>query len=238
MRFSGAAFIACFASFSLMPNAFAALSKNKSSNLRERRTNHELDHFVVDANPNFTGLLGRCQGDCDDDDDCQVGLMCFQRLEGNIAVPGCDGGEEDDTRSDYCIPIPTTNSLMVEANRNFTIPLGRCRGDCDTDDECELDLVCFQRLVGNIAVPGCDGGLEDSTPSDYCIADPTRAVLAVLYDVANGINWFNDNNWGDTPLIPTCSLTDVTCSDDGKITRLELGKSNAACIRIVCNQQC
>jgi hypothetical protein len=169
MRFSGAAFIACFASFSLMPNAFAALS-NKSNNLRrERRTNHELDHFVVDANSDFTGKLEMCQGDCDTDGDCKGSLVCFQREEGNIPVPGCDGGEEDQTPSDYCIAIPV---LIVEANPNSRPPLGRCQGDCDFDTDCELGLYCFLREEGNIPVPGCNGGLQDSTPSDYCIAIP------------------------------------------------------------------
>jgi hypothetical protein len=349
MRFSGAAFIACFTSFSLMPNAFAALS-NKRSNLRERRTNRELEDIMVDANPDFTGLLGMCQGDCDGDEDCQADLYCFQREQGNIVVPGCSGGEDDDTSSDYCIAFPMveanpgftapfgrcqghcltdddcksdlscfqrgrkeavpgcdggqedstpsnycTNNLMsptipVDANPDFTGLLGMCQGDCDGDEDCQADLYCFQRAQGNIAVPGCSGGEDDDTSSDYCIAfptveanpgftapfgrcqgscltddecksdlscfqrgsnenvpgcdggqedstpsnyctiksssDPIRAALAAFYVAADGDNWREDfpTNWGDIPLVPTCSLTAVSCSADGDITDLSLGK--------------
>ena len=46
--------------------------------------------------------LGLCQGDCDRDSHCQDGLYCFQRdpLE---PVPGCENGEFDSSRTDYCV---------------------------------------------------------------------------------------------------------------------------------------
>lgn len=51
--------------------------------------------------------LGLCQGECDNDDDCQEGLMCFQR-EPDQSVPGCqDGGQGFDSRGDYCVAMPT-----------------------------------------------------------------------------------------------------------------------------------
>ena len=50
-------------------------------------------------------------------------------------------------------------------------PLGLCEGDCDDDDECAPGLVCFQRDP-NEPVPGCSGGLDDSSRTDYCIRDP------------------------------------------------------------------
>jgi hypothetical protein len=33
---------------------------------------------------------------------------------------------------------------------------GLCEGDCDTNDDCEGDLVCYQRDPGD-DIPGCDG---------------------------------------------------------------------------------
>ena len=33
-------------------------------------------------------LAGTCHGDCDNDNDCDPGLLCFQR-QGGQAVPGC-----------------------------------------------------------------------------------------------------------------------------------------------------
>lgn len=47
--------------------------------------------------------LGLCQGDCDDDSDCQPGLVCFQRFLPQTAVPGCIGGELDSSLMDFCI---------------------------------------------------------------------------------------------------------------------------------------
>ena len=55
--------------------------------------------------------LARCQGDCDNDDECGEGLICMQR-SGDEPVPGCVGSPG--TGTDYCVPsettAPTTNN--------------------------------------------------------------------------------------------------------------------------------
>ena len=43
--------------------------------------------------------LGQCEGDCDEDDDCQGALVCFPR-DDYEAVPGCSGRGK--FQSDYC----------------------------------------------------------------------------------------------------------------------------------------
>ena len=35
---------------------------------------------------------------------------------------------------------------------------GICSGDCDTDEDCAEDLVCYQRETGGVDVPGCSWG--------------------------------------------------------------------------------
>lgn len=46
--------------------------------------------------------------------------------------------------------------------------LGRCQGDCDNDNQCQGDLVCFQRGYNEGAnVPGCRG--SDNSRTDYCV---------------------------------------------------------------------
>ena len=45
--------------------------------------------------------LQLCEGDCGDDEDCETGLYCFQRFP-NDPVPGCIGGDSDNSRTDYC----------------------------------------------------------------------------------------------------------------------------------------
>jgi hypothetical protein len=52
--------------------------------------------------------LGECQGDCDNDGDCGDGLICFQRDE-NETVPGCWFGDQDDSKTDYCIVATPTD---------------------------------------------------------------------------------------------------------------------------------
>jgi len=50
--------------------------------------------------------LAKCQGDCDDDDDCESPLKCFQR-GGTQSVPGCTG--TGISGKDYCYdPNPPT----------------------------------------------------------------------------------------------------------------------------------
>eukprot|EP00980_Cylindrotheca_fusiformis_P000758 scaffold175_cov153-Cylindrotheca_fusiformis.AAC.10 len=120
--------------------------------------------------------LGLCEGDCDDDPDCEDGLVCFQRDE-NESVPGCSGGSSDSSRTDYCIPkynsptpapAPTPTSSRPPLRITQSFPLGLCEGDCDRDVDCQSGLKCFQRGAGD-SVPGCSGGSSDHSRTDYCI---------------------------------------------------------------------
>jgi uncharacterized surface protein with fasciclin (FAS1) repeats len=53
-------------------------------------------------------------------------------------------------------------------------PCGVCEGDCDSDDECVGDLVCFKRRRMSFKrVPGCRGGRSDKSGTDYCV-DPSK----------------------------------------------------------------
>ena len=49
-------------------------------------------------------------------------------------------------------------------------PLPRCKGDCDSDDECEEGLICFFR-DGNEAIPGCTGQENARLGIDFCISN-------------------------------------------------------------------
>eukprot|EP00980_Cylindrotheca_fusiformis_P002012 scaffold444_cov109-Cylindrotheca_fusiformis.AAC.9 len=105
--------------------------------------------------------LGLCQGDCDTSADCADGLTCHQRDAGE-PVPGCTGGAEDDSNTDYCVPI----RQPLEISTDF--PLGLCQGDCDTNADCADGLTCYQRNAREL-VPGCTGGAEDDSKTDYCV---------------------------------------------------------------------
>ena len=87
--------------------------------------------------------------------------MCFER-DGHDDVPGCigSGGKSD---WDYCV-YPS----LEDVDPDPTFKLDVCEGDCDGDDDCKGDLVCFQR-DGYREVPGCLGKGDDGW--DYCIED-------------------------------------------------------------------
>eukprot|EP00980_Cylindrotheca_fusiformis_P000335 scaffold82_cov111-Cylindrotheca_fusiformis.AAC.3 len=108
--------------------------------------------------------LSLCQGDCDSDVDCQDGLECFQRT-GGMDVPGCSGGQQDLSGTDYCIMIEEVDPILEESTE---FPLGVCQGDCDSNADCKAGLICFQRNEGE-EVPGCFGGADDFSRNDYCI---------------------------------------------------------------------
>ena len=121
------------------------------------------DGLPVEAFP-----LQQCQGDCDLDSDCGEGpLLCFQR-SGTEPVPGCSGPGQSGT--DYCYNAgATVTTLRYMGNDGIPaaqFPLGKCHGDCDSDNDCGGDLLCFQR-DGTEAVPGCEGDGEAATGRDY-----------------------------------------------------------------------
>jgi hypothetical protein len=62
-----------------------------------------IEYLGNNGNPSGAYPLGECQGDCDGtDEECDEGLICFHR-DGGEPVPGCHGGEDDHSRTDYCV---------------------------------------------------------------------------------------------------------------------------------------
>jgi hypothetical protein len=73
--------------------------------------------------------------------------------------------------------VPTSASIQLQVlgdngDPADAYPLPECAGDCDEDSDCAEGLICFQRDVGE-DVPGCLGGTDDNTRSDFCIRDPS-----------------------------------------------------------------
>jgi hypothetical protein len=126
------------------------------------------------------------QGDCDGDDDCQEGLVCFDE-SGPDTVPGCTS-----TRfkgKDYCYVPQEPIAAPSDVSANSTVlaivgdedkpaaafPLGLCQGDCDGDDDCQEGLVCFDES-GPDTVPGCTGTRFKG--KDYCYVPQEPVYLA------------------------------------------------------------
>eukprot|EP00581_Thalassiosira_minuscula_P007911 CAMPEP_0183711846 /NCGR_PEP_ID=MMETSP0737-20130205/7213_1 /TAXON_ID=385413 /ORGANISM="Thalassiosira miniscula, Strain CCMP1093" /LENGTH=546 /DNA_ID=CAMNT_0025940413 /DNA_START=116 /DNA_END=1756 /DNA_ORIENTATION=+ len=110
----------------------------------------------------------RCQGACSSHEDCDEGLYCYNR-RGYDYIPGCEGPGKPSVN--YCYnPLSDglTEDKMLSSKDEECYKkdrCGQCRGDCDTDDDCEKDLVCFRRYFIEL-VPGCAGQGEDGM--DYC----------------------------------------------------------------------
>eukprot|EP00980_Cylindrotheca_fusiformis_P002673 scaffold624_cov150-Cylindrotheca_fusiformis.AAC.6 len=125
---------------------------------------------IVKVGGNPPTPLGRCEGDCDGDGECDSGLKCFARSEPFRPVPGCSGGTEDASRFDYCVRNSDDFPDLSQVGANPSAPLERCEGDCDSDSDCaSSDLFCFTRSDPGIFVPGCSGGESDTSKFDYCI---------------------------------------------------------------------
>lgn len=135
---------------------------------------------------NGAGDLGLCEADCDSDAQCQEGLICHVRDAGSTEVPGCSGNADliGDAGEDFCILPP----LQIHGNDNNITGLSACQADCDSNNDCSGDLVCYQRSLGSNMVPGCRGDpdtLGDGN-EDYCIL-PT-ASFTNLEVVGNGLS--------------------------------------------------
>jgi hypothetical protein len=81
--------------------------------------------------------------------------------------------------ADYLEGAQTDRHLMAlqafGADPSERYPLAKCQGDCDLDSHCRGTLICFQRSRFE-PVPGCEGGRNDRTPSDYCV-DPNDLTV-------------------------------------------------------------
>ena len=127
----------------------------------------------------------------------QLNIPFFsEQRAGDEAIPGCIGDAEFGT--DYCrypdptdaptlhptpAPVSDTTLLVVfSGTGDPPSPLSGCRGDCDNDEQCEGDLLCFERS-GTEAVPGCEGTGQSGV--DYCFSRPSENYLWVMGN--NGI---------------------------------------------------
>mmetsp|Transcript_25104 Transcript_25104/g.30909 ORF Transcript_25104/g.30909 Transcript_25104/m.30909 type:complete len:690 (+) Transcript_25104:87-2156(+) len=132
-----------------------------------------------------SGLCPVCTGDCDSDSDCEGDARCAQRRSSYYAgfenVPGCAWGANSDTirfdDDDYCfLPIsqPGVINYVGECDGS-SYKCGLCEGDCDSDSDCEGDLVCVERS-GYDAVEGCTGAGGDRDLYDKDICAPSSST--------------------------------------------------------------
>jgi hypothetical protein len=97
----------------------------------ERPTDDTLVIMGDDEEPKNNFPLGKCEGDCDEDKDCNGNLICYQRGDNNPneSVPGCQG--TGSSKADYCSFPPTwppgSDQLVRVADDNLDEYLQRCQ---------------------------------------------------------------------------------------------------------------
>ncbi|CAL6391783.1 unnamed protein product [Bathycoccus prasinos] len=160
-----------------------------------------LDIGDVHINGKGTGGLGVCEGDCDKDSDCGIGLMCFQR-GGNEPVPGCSGTPKSGW--DYCVPIKA-----LDSSRNGGTGYGMCEGDCDYDSDCDAGLKCFQRDGYESATP-----LPPISQPKVSISNKANRVADLQFDF--GIKVEHTLCSG-----PSCFSDDISTNSNVQIKRRE-----------------
>jgi hypothetical protein len=90
--------------------------------------------------------------------------------------------------------LPPLQSIEDEPQ----MPLGLCQGDCDTDDDCLDELICFQRDYLE-RVPGCSG--QGTASYDYCVAPIGGSVVV------------------DDGQVTACTDDAFTCPDGSSVGR-------------------
>jgi cytoskeletal protein RodZ len=86
-------------------------------------------------------------------------------------------------------PTPTSDGLVdvlpeveVVSGSYCTpeTPCAQCFGDCDTDDDCQGELTCFQRDGGQ-AVPSCSGGESSVSGKDFNCVLSCENKISTIY---------------------------------------------------------
>ena len=142
MKFTAASSTALFL-------AFANVLTVSAAEQQQRRELLSLSIVGNGGNPASAFPLGLCQGDCDNDDECEGTLRCFQRNE-YVPVTGCDG--EGLASMDYCYDpegLPRAKLVGENGIPADVFPLQECQGDCG---ELFLPLYiffvwCFSSLI-------------------------------------------------------------------------------------------
>lgn len=136
----------------------------------------ELQAFGGDPDPSRFPLQV-CQGDCDADNDCAEGLVCFQR-DALMEVPGCEGGATFAAATDFCMadstktpttaptPQPTESPSPTAAP---TVSLAPTKSPSPTT--APVTEAPTPYVPKQIEVVGNDGFPEDLFPLGLCQGD-------------------------------------------------------------------
>ena len=167
---------------------YSGSSSSRSSGRRRRRRRRRGSSSsgtstsivpIVDKGANgctTTQKCTECQGDCDDDEDCADGLVCFQRTYSYDRVPGCGttGYVKSTSEHDYCSRSSSTSdgssTSTVSGNVWYGTETCPFKGDLKYGERfCTEESDDARSTSGGFAENcECSPGYSDSgTGSDY-----------------------------------------------------------------------
>jgi hypothetical protein len=110
---------------------------------------------------------------------------------------------------------PGTNNLEIIGAGDSTSNLPRCKGDCDNDDDCFGDFVCYQKYSPVSYVPGCVG--DGDGDQDYCIDARDNPVNIHRDRFRLKLFWRTGYMWQEQPVEQKYCMECASrvCSDGG-----------------------
>mmetsp|Transcript_36131 Transcript_36131/g.87335 ORF Transcript_36131/g.87335 Transcript_36131/m.87335 type:complete len:206 (+) Transcript_36131:2830-3447(+) len=122
--------------------------------------------------------------------------------------------QEDKQNANQQVHRRELRPVSIVANPTNDGAWGHCEGDCDVDNDCFHNLVCFHRQENqNTAVPGCRGGDEDSSATDYCVFPGDIPLSGNLFDQHIGDNLNDEPVDADELSEPTPQTTILSVED-------------------------
>jgi hypothetical protein len=186
-------------SISVAGICFACHEGGIERNIENRCTEHR------DCREPYICDTGFCRPQCEDDDDCPDGKCIRSSIDSEVKVcAGFEAETGDDCHDGSC------------RDPKICAPDGVCRSQCESDDDCDHGMFCFQyACFENVSFQGIDGGLELHASEGVCA----------------GVNCSDHGDCVDNNGIAECrcdlgykkvgltclfdSCYEITCSDNG-----------------------
>jgi hypothetical protein len=137
------------------------------------------------------------------------------------------------TKAPTAKPFYSLAEVGNDGNPGDVFPLGRCEGDCDSNGDCEGDLICIQR-DDNEEVPGCGGSAIAGV--DYCTDSSYRpdSIGNGDYNFQLRLYWKSGYYWQETNRetwwCMECARCDAYTLEDGPEVNCAVpGNSGSSC---------
>jgi hypothetical protein len=125
--------------------------------------------FVPASYPNYrekdcegNNKCGRCEGDCDNDDECATGLRCFQRDTPTQQIPGCTGYNPDDADDDFCYDPTVKHPQIARYDVDFFLYI-EPQDELDSkDDEIDDQFADYSSFCDRLFTKYMKEGWDDS----------------------------------------------------------------------------